>query len=172
MIDDKIAEALNVQVNEELASAYLYLAMSADFKSKNLDGFASWMQVQTQEEIVHAMKIYDFINSREGKVSLKALKAPQGQWSSPLDAFKAAYEHEQYITGCINKLVKLARDQNDNATELFLGWFVTEQVEEEETASGIVQKLEMIKGSTSGLFMLDAKMGARVFTPPSSGGNG
>ena len=166
MIDKKIVDALNVQINEEMASAYLYLAMSADFKSKNLDGFASWMKVQTQEEIVHAMKIYDFLNSRGGKVKLLAINEPQETWSSPLEAFKAAYKHEQYITGCINKLVKLARDQNDNATELFLGWFVTEQVEEEETASGIVQQLERIKESSTGLFMLDAKLGTRVFAAP------
>ena len=170
MIDKKIVDALNVQINEEMASAYIYLAMSADFKSKNLDGFASWMNVQTQEEIVHAMKIYDFLNSRGGKVKLQAINAPQDTWASPLEAFKTAYKHEQYITGCINKLVKLARDQNDNATELFLGWFVTEQVEEEETASGIVLQLERIKDSNTGLFMLDAKIGARVFTPPADGG--
>ena len=169
MIDKKIVDALNVQINEEMASAYLYLAMSADFKSRNLDGFASWMKIQTQEEIVHTMKIYDFLNSRDGTVMLHALDAPQDTWSSPLEAFRAAYKHEQYITGCINKLVKLARDQNDNATELFLGWFVTEQVEEEETASSIVKKLELIKDSSTGLFMLDAEMGARVFTPPADG---
>ena len=169
MIDNKIVDALNVQINEEMASAYLYLAMSADFKSRNLEGFASWMKIQTQEEIVHAMKIYDFLNSRDGKVMLQALNAPQDTWSTPLEAFNAAYKHEQYITGCINELVKLARDQNDNATELFLGWFVTEQVEEEETASGVVQKLELIKDSSTGLFMLDAEMATRIFTPPADG---
>jgi ferritin len=169
MIDKKIVDALNVQINEEMASAYIYLAMSADFKSKNLEGFASWMKVQTQEEIVHAMRIYDFLNSRDGKVKLQTINAPQDTWRSPLDAFNTAYKHEQYITGCINKLVKLARDQNDNATELFLGWFVTEQVEEEESTSAVVQKLEMIKDSSTGLFMLDAELGTRVFSPPADG---
>ncbi len=164
MIDKKIQDALNIQIKEEMQSAYLYLAMAADFESKNLNGFANWMKVQAQEEMVHATKIYDFINSRGGKVLLKSLDAPQDTWSTPLKAFEAAYKHEQYITGCIDKLIALARGQNDNAAEILLHWFVTEQVEEEESASDIVEKLKIIGDAGAGLFMLDAELGKRVLS--------
>lgn len=166
MIDAKMLNALNVQVKEELQSAYIYLAMASDFESKNLKGFTNWMKVQAREEMVHVMKIYDFINSRGGKVVFQGLDAPKEAWDSPLDAFKAAYEHEQFITGCINKLVKLAKDLNDSATEIFLQWFVTEQVEEEESASNVVHQLEFVGDSGTGLFMLDAELGKRVFVAP------
>jgi len=167
MISEKMQEALNEQVNAELYSAYLYLSMQAFFESINLPGFANWMRVQTQEELVHAMKIYDFLNERNGRVTLKAIAQPQTKWDSPLAAFKAAYEHEQKVTGLINNLVNLAIEEKDHATNSFLQWFVTEQVEEESSVDQVVQNLKkMVDKAPGGIFLLDRELGQRVFTPP------
>jgi ferritin len=170
MISKKIEEALNGQVNAELYSAYLYLSMESYFKSLNLDGFANWMRVQTQEEIMHAMKIYDFIDERGGRVTLKAIEGPPTQWESPLAVFEAAYAHEQKVTGLINGLVDLAIKEKDHATNTFLQWFVNEQVEEEASADAIVQQLKMMEDAPGGLFMLDRELAQRVFTPPPAEG--
>lgn len=156
----------NEQINEELYSAYLYLSMVAYFESINLPGFANWMRVQTQEEIVHAMKFYDYINQRNGRVALTALADPQIEWKSPMDAFEAAYKHELHITAKINELVNLAIEEKDHAANMFLQWFVNEQVEEEKNPLDIIQKLKMIKDSSDGLYMLDKELATRVFTPP------
>lgn len=166
MLTEKMQDALNQQVNAELYSAYLYLAMEAYFKSINLPGFANWMRVQTQEELLHAMKIYDFINQRNGRVTLKAIAQPQTEWKSPLAVFEAAYKHEQKVTGLINDLVNLAVKEKDHATSTFLQWFVNEQVEEEASANGVVQKLKMTGKSPDGLFLIDRELALRVFTPP------
>jgi ferritin len=166
MISRKMEQAINEQINAELYSAYIYLAMSTYFGSQNLPGFANWMRVQTQEEIVHAMKFYGFVNDRKGRVVLSAIDKPPVEWKSPLDVFKAAYEHEQKITGMINNLVDLAVKEKDNTTNSFLKWFVDEQVEEEASADKIVQQLKLIKDSAGGLFILDKELGKRVFTPP------
>ena len=159
-------KSFNEQINEELYSAYLYLSMVAYFESTNLPGFANWMRVQTQEEIVHAMKFYDYINQRNGRVVLTALADPQIEWKSPMDAFEAAYKHEVHITAKINELVNLAIEEKDHAANMFLQWFVNEQVEEEKNPSDIIQKLKMIKDSSEGLYMLDKELATRVFTPP------
>lgn len=161
MIEKKMEDALNQQIAEELASAYIYQAMSADFAAKNRPGMAAWMQSQAGEEMGHARKIYGYILERGGTVELKALSAPQQSYESPLAAFQAAYKHEQYITSCIHKLVKLARELDDTATELFLGWFVTEQVEEEASTDEVVQKLLQVKDAPQALYMLDKELGAR-----------
>ncbi len=166
MISKKMVKALNEQVNAELFSAYLYLSMEAYFKSLNLNGFANWMRVQTQEEISHAMKIYEFINERGGRITLKAIDGPQTKWDSPLVVFKAVYEHEQKVTGLINDLVDLAIKEKDHATNTFLQWFVNEQVEEESSADDMVQQLKMMEKAPGGMFMLDRELGQRVFTPP------
>lgn len=166
MISKKIEKALNEQVNAELFSAYLYLSMEAYFKSLNLNGFANWMRVQTQEEISHAMKIYEFINERGGRISLKAIEGPQTKWDSPLAVFKAVYEHEQKVTSLINNLVNLAIEEKDHATNTFLQWFVNEQVEEEASADQVVQQLKMMEKAPGGMFMLDRELAQRVFTPP------
>jgi ferritin len=163
-------KALNEQVNAELFSAYLYLSMEAYFKSLNLNGFANWMRVQTQEEIMHAMKIYDFIDERGGRITLKAIGGPDTEWDSPLAAFEAVYKHEQKVTGLINNLVNLAIEEKDHATNTFLQWFVNEQVEEESSADQMVQQLKMIDKSPGGMFMLDRELGQRVFTPPATEG--
>ena len=166
MISKKMQEALNTQVNAELYSAYLYLSMEAYFQSQNLLGFASWMRVQTQEELTHAMKIYDFLNERGGRVILKSITEPQAEWQSPLAVFEAAYKHEQKVTGLINDLVNLALDEKDHATNSFLQWFVNEQVEEESSADEVVQKIKMVDKAPGAMFMIDKELGQRVFTPP------
>ena len=163
-------KALNEQVNAEMYSAYLYLSMEAYFKSLNLIGFANCMRVQTQEEMMHAMKIYEFIDERGGRITLKAIDGPQTKWDSPLAAFKAVYEHEQKVTGLINNLVNLAIEEKDHATNTFLQWFVNEQVEEESSADQMVQQLKMMENAPGGMFMLDREMGQRVFTPPAAEG--
>jgi ferritin len=161
MISEKMEKALNEQINEELYSAYLYLAMSAWFESQNLPGFASWMKVQMREENVHAMKFFEFIHERRGRAVLKAIKEPGKEWKSPLAAFEAALEHEQYITGCINNLMNLAVAEKDHATAGLLQWYVKEQVEEEASADRIVQMLKMAANAPGALLMLDHAMGER-----------
>ena len=170
MINKKMQDALNEQVNAEFYSAYLYLSMVAYFESMNMPGFATWMRVQTQEEIVHAMKIYDYVNDRGGRVILKSIAEPQAEWKSPLAAFEAAYGHEQKVTGLINGLVNLAIEEKDHAANMFLQWFVNEQVEEEESAEKVVNKLKLAADDSDGMNMLDNEMGQRVFTPPAAGG--
>ena len=170
MISKKMVDALNKQVNAEMYSAYLYLSMESYFKSLNLNGFANWMRVQTQEEMVHAMKIYDFINERGGRVTLKPIDGPPTEWESPMAVFEAVYAHEQKVTGLINKLVDLAVEEKDHATNSFLQWFVNEQVEEESSADEKVQQLKMMEKAPGGMFMLDRELGQRVFTPPATQG--
>ena len=170
MISKKMQEALNGQVNAEMYSAYLYLSMESYFKSLNLNGFDTWMRVQTQEEMMHAMKIYDFINERGGRVILKSIEGPPAKWDSPLAVFEAVYAHEQKVTGLINALVDLAIEEKDHATNSFLQWFVNEQVEEESTADEIVKQLKMMENAPGGMFMLDRELGQRVLTPPASEG--
>ena len=166
MIDKKMQGAFNEQIKAELYSAYLYLSMVAYFESVNLPGFANWMRAQTQEEVMHAMKIYDYVNERGGRVILKSIGEPQTEWESPLAAFEAAYEHEQKVTGLINGLVNLAIEEKDHAANMFLQWFINEQVEEENNADAIVQKLKLMADAPGGMYMLDNEMGQRVFTPP------
>ena len=170
MISKKMERALNDQVNAELYSAYLYLSMVAYFESVNLAGFAAWMKAQTQEEVMHAMKIYDFINERGGRVILTAIDTPPSEWDSPLAAFEAAYAHEQLVTGRINDLVNLAVEEKDHATNSFLQWFVNEQVEEETSVDDVVQNLKMAQDAPGALFMIDRELGRRVFTPPATEG--
>ena len=173
MISDRMQEALNKQVTAEFHAAHLYLSMAAHFQSLNLDGFAAWMRAQWLEETGHAMMIFNFINDRGGKVALGQIDAPPTAWESPLAAFEAAYGHEQKVTAMIGDLVELAAAEKDHATGVFLQWFVTEQVEEEDHASTAVEKLKLVQGSPNGLFMMDRAMGARpVKVPPSVAGGG
>ena len=165
MLSEKMEEALNEQINKEMYSAYLYMAMSAHSKHIGLDGFANWFMVQYQEEMTHAMKIYDYINEQGGKVKLKAIKEPPSEFESPLDMFEKTLEHEKFITKSINELMDLAIKENDHATQIFLHWFVTEQIEEEANDNEIIAKLKLV-GDGNGLFMLDKELAARIFTPP------
>jgi ferritin len=166
MLSEKMQEALNKQTNAELYSSYLYLSMSAYFQSINLGGFGNWMRVQAQEELLHAMKLYDFVNERAGRVTLHPIEGPPTEWASPTAAFENVLEHERKVTGLINNLVNLAIEERDHATNIFLQWFVTEQVEEEASANDIVQKLKLMGDARHGLFMLDRELGQRVFTMP------
>ncbi len=161
MISEKMQQALNEQIKHELESAYIYLSMAAYFHSAGLDGMAQWMRVQTREELGHAMKFFDHIKDREGRVELQALAPPKMEWSSPREAFQDAYKHEQFITARINDLVKVAKDEGDLPAGILLQWFVTEQVEEEASTSKVVQMLERVGDSGQGLIMLDRELGQR-----------
>lgn len=162
----EMAQALNEQVNAELYSSYLYLAMESYFQSISLSGFAAWMRAQVQEEMFHGMKIYDYIHERGGKASLEAIARPEEKWESPLIAFEHVLAHEQQVTGLINNLIDVALDVRDHAAKAFLDWFITEQVEEEATVGQIVDRLRLIGTDSSGLFFLDAELAKRVFVAP------
>ncbi len=155
-------EAFNKQLNAELYSAYMYLSMTAWFESRNLTGFASWMKAQVVEEVEHAMKFYSFINERGGRVKLSEIAGPPTDWESPLDVFEAAFKHEQYVTSLINDLMEMALKERDHASQIFLQWFVTEQVEEEANFGSILERLRMIGEQTGPLFMMDRELGQRT----------
>jgi ferritin len=161
MISKKMQDAINEQINAELYSAYLYLAMAAFFESRNLDGAAKWMEAQAGEEQAHAMKFYKFVFERGGRVTLKGIDTPPAEWKSPTDVFESTYAHEQKVTGMINQLVELARAEKDYAAEVLLQWYVKEQVEEEATASKIAERMKMVQDSPNGMFMMDAHLGRR-----------
>lgn len=162
MLSKKMEEALNQQINAEIYSSYLYLAMAAHFQSANFTGFASWMRIQAKEEETHAMKIYDFILERNGHVALKQVDAPPPKFGSPLKVFEDAYKHEQNVTAKIHKLAELANEERDQATAVFLHWFINEQVEEEAQTNLIYEQLKMIgEDHIGGLFMLDHRVGKR-----------
>ena len=162
MIKEIIQEALNEQINKEFYSAYLYLSMSANFGTQGLRGFASWMTMQAQEELMHAMKLYNYILERGGTVTLLAIDKPPSKWDSPLAVFENSYRHEQMVTGLINELVNLAIAEKDHATTNMLQWFVNEQVEEEASADAVLQKLRLIGDDKSSLFLLDQEVGQRL----------
>lgn len=164
-IKKKIQEDINRQTNAELYSAYLYLSMAAYFESLNLKGFAQWMRAQAQEETVHVMKFYDYLIQRGGRVILTSIESPPSEWASPLEAFEHAYKHEQKVTGLINDMVNLSVSEKDPAAGNFLQWFVSEQVEEEDSVSTVVEKIKLMDEAPGGLFMLDRELGQRIFTP-------
>jgi ferritin len=161
-MDKKIEKAFNEHLNAELFSSYLYLSMANYFEAENLEGMASWMAIQTDEERMHAMKFIDYINDRGGRVVLDQIDKPKTDWDSPLAAFQEAYEHEQLISSKINELVDLSIKENDHAANTFLQWFVSEQVEEEAAAQTIVGKLELIRDNPMGLLMIDQQLGQRT----------
>ena len=160
-LSKKMQDALNEQIKEELASAYIYLSMAAYCESINLRGFAHWMQAQSNEEMEHAMKFYGYIHDRGGRVVLKAIDQPPTDFEGPTDVFEKTLAHEQYITGCIHKLYAQAQEENDYASLGILQWFVDEQVEEESTATEILELLKMIGDKGQGLIMLDRQLASR-----------
>lgn len=166
MIQEKIQDALNDQVAAEFYSAHIYLSMSSYLDSIDLPGAANWMRVQYREELAHAEKIFDFVIERDGRAILKGFDAPPQEWSSALGVFQAAYEHEQKVTAMIERLVELARELKDYATEIFLQWFISEQVEEEASVKAIVQQLKLVSESKNGRFMIDRELASRTFAPP------
>ena len=165
MLSEKMQDALNEQVNAEAYSGYLYLSMAAYFESVGFRGFAQWMYMQAREEFFHTSKLYNFVIERGGRAALKAIEAPPAEWASPLAVFEDALKHEQKVTGLINNLVNLAKQENDHASDIFLQWFVTEQVEEEASAEEVVQKLKLIGDAGQGLYMMDQELGQRFISP-------
>ncbi len=161
MLSNTMQSALNQQINRELFSAYLYLSMSAHFQAVNLPGFAHWMRKQYEEERGHALKIYDYIFERGGKVELEAVAKPEANFKSPLDVMKQVLEHEKKVTGSIHELYELAVKENDYPTQVMLQWFITEQVEEEKSAMEIIATLNMVGEAAPALIMLDRQLGAR-----------
>ncbi len=161
MLSQTLQDAINEQINYELYSAYIYLAMAAYCDSITRPGFAHWMRVQAQEEVEHAMKFYTYVYDRGGKVALQAIGQPPADFRSELDVFEKTLAHERKVTARINDLYALAVRENDYASQSFLQWFVDEQVQEERDASQIVEMLKMIGDSKNGLFMLDHELGER-----------
>ena len=161
MLNPKVQDALNKQINAELFSSYLYLSMAAYFEAEDLKGMAHWMRIQAGEENGHAMRIFDFINDRSGRVALTSTETPKAEWKSPLEAFQDAYKHEVKISGMINDLMNLVAVEKDGAGHDFLEWFVREQVEEEAAAQLIVAQLKLVGDNGVGLYMLDQQLGQR-----------
>ena len=164
-IDKNMEHAINDQIQAEMFSAYLYLSMGSWFEEQNLMGFANWMRCQYLEETMHAMKFYNFVNERGGRVTLQPIEGPDTNWTSIVEVFEKVGEHEAYITSRINKLVALARSINDFASDSFLMWYVDEQVEEESVADELLSRLKMIQGDANALYTLDTELKARVPAP-------
>jgi ferritin len=162
MLNSAVQQALNDQVQKELHSAYIYLSMAAYFEAENLPGAAHWMRGQAGEEQEHAMKLFDFIQDRGGRVTLQAIDAPPATFSSPLAVFEASYAHEQKVTKSIHDLYALAVKEADYPTQVMLQWFIDEQVEEEKNASAIMAQLKMVGDSPAALFMIDRQLAARA----------
>ncbi|RKY60020.1 MAG: ferritin [Candidatus Neomarinimicrobiota bacterium] len=165
-LNQKLYQLLNEQIKHELESAYIYYSMVSYFVAEGLDGMAQWMTAQAQEELLHASKFFNFIGERGDKVELQNLEISKTFWKSPLEAFQDALAHEEFITGKINDLMKVAIEVNDYPAKVLLDWFVSEQVEEEDNVGKVVQTLSRIGDSGQGLIMLDRELGTRVFTPP------
>ena len=161
MLSKAMQDALNDQINKEFYASYLYLSMSAYFDEANYPGFAQWMRAQSQEEYRHAMRIFNYINDRDGKVILKSIDQPLTEFKSPMDAFTQTLEQERKVTGMVNKLYEMAMKENDYPTQVMLHWFISEQVEEEKTALNIVDQLKMIGDTPAAMIMLDRQLGER-----------
>lgn len=166
MLNEKMEAAINGQINAEIYSAYLYMSMATWFDAKQLPGMAHWMRVQAQEEMTHTFKMYNYVNERGGRVLLTAIDGPQTVWDSPLAVFEAVAAHEAKVTGLINGLMDLALEIKDHASVSFLHWFIDEQVEEESSAGEVVGKMKLAQNDSSGIFMMDNELGARLFNPP------
>ena len=167
MIGKKLNDAMNEQIKNELESYYIYLSMAAWLHAKALDGMGHWMRVQAHEEMLHAMKFFNHLIDRGGKVVLKDLKQLKIQWKSPIEVFQDAFEHEKFISKKINELMSIARQEKEYASEPLLAWFTDEQIEEESNANKITEQLEMVGADKSGLLMLDRELAARAYPPGS-----
>jgi ferritin len=169
MLNPKIQEAFNQQINAELFSEYLYLSMAAYFEAESFPGMARWMRMQADEERTHALKFFDFIYERNGRVTLTQIDAPKTQWNSPSEAFEDAYRHEQKVSGLIGDLTDLALQEKDHMAHQFLQWFVGEQVEEEATVQAIVDQLQRVGDHGVALYLLDQQIGQRQPAASASG---
>jgi ferritin len=167
MLSQSLQEALNDQVKNEFYSAYVYLSMSSWFDDQGLPGFARWMRVQYQEELAHGLRIFDFINDRDGRALVYGFDSPPAHWKSPLDVFESSYAHEQKVTGMINSLYTLAVQEKDYPTQVLMQWYINEQVEEEKNAKLIVDQLRHAGDSGAALLILDRELGSRQ---PEAGG--
>lgn len=161
MINKTMQDAMNEQINKEMFSSYLYLSMAAYFEGRNLPGFANWMRLQAEEEREHAMKFYDFILERGGRVELKAIEAPKLEWGSNLEVVEEVAAHEALVTASINSLYELALKEKDYPAQIMLQWFITEQVEEESNAAQVVADLKLIEERGTAVLMLDKQLGKR-----------
>ena len=161
-MEKKLLDELNLQINKEMYSSYLYLSMAAYFDAKSLSGFSHWMKMQVQEEMIHAMKIFNFINDRGQRVVLQAIAQPDVDFLSVKAIFEKSLAHEQYVTERINGLYELSDKLNDNAAKIMLEWFVTEQVEEEKNVNEIIDKISFLKEDPMSMLMLDKELGARL----------
>lgn len=179
MLSKKVNDAVNGQIALELYSSYLYVAMGAWLQAEGFLGSAHWMGLQAREEIYHANKFYTYLLERGGEVKLGPIEAPPCKWASPNEVFEKALAHEEKVSGLINNLMTLAKAEKDHAAEIFLQWFVTEQVEEESSLQDIIRKLKLSSGQGAGMFMIDQELGARALSPivaaalagtPSTGG--
>lgn len=166
MLSNKMEEALNEQMNREMYSAYLYMSMSSYASNIGLKGFANWFMVQYHEEMLHAMKFYEFINLRGGRARLKSIAEPPSEFATPLDMFSKTLEHELFITNSINERMDLAVAEKDHASQIFLQWYVTEQLEEENNDREIIAQLNIIKNDPQGILLLDKDLGMRITTVP------
>lgn len=168
MIKQRVADAINEQINAELYSAYLYLSMAAYFEEENLSGFANWMRVQFEEEQFHGLKLFNYLHERGGRVTLQAIDKPKTDWDSIINVFEETLEHERHVTSLINNLMDIALEESDHATASFLRWYIDEQVEEESAAEGILTQLKFIEGQGNAILMMDREFAARSFTPPAN----
>jgi ferritin len=172
MMTEKIQQALNDQYNAELYSSYLYLSMSAWFESIDLQGFANWMKVQAEEELFHADKVFRYLIERGVRVIMQPVDAPPCDWTDTESVVEATLEHEQKVTAGINELVYLARDERDNASEVYLQWFIHEQVEEESNVGTVLGQVRLAGGNPQAILLLDRELGQRTFTPPTTAEGG
>jgi len=166
MLSPKIEEALNAQINAEFWSAYLYLSMATHFEAMGNAGIANWFKIQFKEEQAHAEIFMNYVNSRGGRVTLKAIDAVPTSWKNPVDAFEATLAHEQKVTALINNIYAIAEAEHDYATRGKLDWFVSEQVEEEETAQQLIDRFKLIGDNGYALYMIDQELAARVYNVP------
>jgi ferritin len=157
-----LEQALNDQIQKEFTAAHLYLAMAAWFAERNLDGMASWMRHQSEEERGHAMKLFDWVLDRGGRVALAGVAGPAATWQTPLEVFQAAQEHEQAVSRSIHALYVQAGTEHDYATQTMLQWFLTEQVEEERTSTAIVERMRLVGDNAPGLLLMDRELGQRT----------
>ena len=168
MLSQTLNQALNEQISYENYSAFIYKAMQAYFEAEDLSGMANWMNIQYQEELSHAEKMFQYVCDAGGRVEILGMDTPNNEYTSPLQVFESALEHEQKVTQRINDLMEQAQAEKNHAAQIFLQWFVTEQVEEEASADAIVQQLKLADGAPGALYMLDKELGQRTFAPPSA----
>ncbi len=168
MIKQRVADAINKQINAEMYSAYLYLSMAAYFESENLSGFSNWMRIQFEEEQFHGLKLFNYLHERGGSVELEAIDKPKTEWNSITEVFEETLTHERHVTSLINNLMDIALEESDHATASFLRWYIDEQVEEEAAAESILTQLKFIGGQGNAILMLDREFATRVFTPPAN----